>query len=192
MLIMSFYLAARISRAIVHARRKEPIISTKQLASIVANTIGYGRKDKLSRFAHPATKTFQALRILVNDELNELQQALKAAQKLLCPGGRLVVISFHSLEDTIVKHFFKDAQSKVGFVRPSTKKSSTAKTSTWLPLHHKKFISPSGEEVLLNPRSRSAKLRAAAKTDSLVLDLTELTNLLDKKSNKSLLKGVPL
>ena len=102
------------------------------------------------------------------------------------------MISFHSLEDSIVKHFFREAQSRVDIIKPGARKSKTAKASTWLPLHHKKFIAPSGEEVLLNPRARSAKLRAAVKTDSLVLDLTELTNLLRKKPDKSQLKEMPL
>jgi len=180
--------AVRISRAIVRARGKMPILFTRQLAAIVTAAVRYNRTDKFSRNLHPAARTFQALRILVNDELNELQCALKTAHKLLRPGGRLVVISFHALEDSIVRHFFKEANSEVSYLRSRTKVAGKAKASTWLPLH-KNVIHPSDEEVYLNPRSRSAKLRAAAKADNLVLDLTELTTLLDKNSGQTFYNG---
>lgn len=172
----------------MRARGKMPILFTRQLAAIVAAAVRYNRTDKFSRHLHPAARTFQALRILVNDELNELQCALKSAHKLLRPGGRLVVISFHALEDSIVRHFFKEANSEVSYLRSRTKVAGKAKASTWLPLH-KNVIYPSDEEVYLNPRSRSAKLRAAAKADNLVLDLTELTNLLDKNSGQTFYNG---
>lgn len=178
----------RISRAIVRARGKMPILFTRQLAAIVTAAVRYNRSDRFSRNLHPAARTFQALRILVNDELNELQCALKTAHKLLRPGGRLVVISFHALEDSIVRHFFKEANSEVSYLRSKTKVAGKAKASTWLPLH-KNVIHPSDEEVYLNPRSRSAKLRAAAKADNLVLDLTELTTLLDKNSGQTFYNG---
>ena len=172
----------------MRARAKVPIISTRQLAAIVTAAVRNHRTDRFSRQLHPAARTFQALRILVNDELNELQCALKAAHKLLRPGGRLVVISFHALEDSIVRHFFKETHSEVSYLRSRTKVAGKAKTSTWLPLH-KNVIYPTDEEVYLNPRSRSAKLRAAAKADNLVLDLTELTNLLDKNSGQTFYNG---
>lgn len=165
-----------------------PILFTRQLAAIVTAAVRHNRSDRFARPLHPATRTFQALRILVNDELNELQCVLKAAHRLLCPGGRLVVISFHGLEDSIVRHFFKEANSEVNYVRSKTNVAGKAKTSTWLPLH-KKVIYPSDEEVYLNPRSRSAKLRAAAKVDNLGLDLTELTSLLDKNSGQTFYNG---
>ena len=172
----------------MRARDRIPIVSTRQLAAIVTAAVRNVRTDRFSRQLHPAARTFQALRILVNDELNELQCALKTAHKLLCPGGRLVVISFHALEDSIVRHFFKETHSEVSYLRSRTNVTGKAKTSTWLPLH-KKAIYPSDEEVYLNPRSRSAKLRAAAKADNLVLDLTELTNLLDNNTGQTFHNG---
>lgn len=172
----------------MRARGKMPILFTRQLAAIVTAAVRYNRSDRFSRHLHPAARTFQALRILVNDELNELQCALRTAHKLLCPGGRLVVISFHALEDSIVRHFFKESNSEVNYLRSRTKVAGKAKASTWLPLH-KKVIYPSDEEVYLNPRSRSAKLRAAAKADNLVLDLTELTNLLNKNPGQTFYNG---
>ncbi|XP_001640863.2 ribosomal RNA small subunit methyltransferase H [Nematostella vectensis] len=174
--------AARISRAVIKARDREHIMTTRQLAAIVANAVGFGRKDKLNRFAHPATKTFQALRILVNDELNELHKALKAAKKLLTPGGRLVVISFHSAEDSIVKHFLKDEAT-----RKTSKTMSDSDSITWLPLH-KKVVSPSDDEIFFNPRCRSAKLRAVVKTNKEVLELCQLTHLLSKSASESMTK----
>ena len=98
------------------------------------------------------------------------------------------MISFHALEDSIVRHFFKDTHSEVSYLRSRTRVAGKAKTRTWLPLH-KKGIYPSGEQVYVNPRSRSAKLRAAAKADNLVLDLTDLTNLLDKNQGQSFHNG---
>ena len=187
----------RIARAVVRAREKFPIFSTKQLADIVAAAVGFtGRKDKIGRFAHPATKTFQALRILVNDELTELRHALRASQKLLCPGGRLVVVSFHSLEDSIVKYFLKDTKSDVNLFRMRQKMSikvpsGEAKVRLWVPLH-KKVVQPKDEEVFLNPRSRSAKLRAAAKADKSVLDLSHFSNLLNSKTQKPASNGAHL
>ena len=172
----------------MRARDRIPIVSTRQLAAIVTAAVRNVRTDRFSRQLHPAARTFQALRILVNDELNELQCALKTAHNLLCPGGRLVVISFHALEDSIVRHFFKETHSEVSYLRSRTNVTGKAKTSTWLPLH-KKVIYPSDEEVYLNPRSRSAKLRAAAKADNLVLDLTELTNLLDNNTGQTFHNG---
>ncbi|KXJ22523.1 putative methyltransferase-like protein 15 [Exaiptasia diaphana] len=177
--------AGRITRAIIKAREKEEIITTKQLATVVSNAVGFGRKDKLNRFAHPATKTFQALRILVNDELNELQKALKAAQKLLVPGGRLVVISFHSVEDIIVKHFLKDPPVESISRR---KAQLSPKNSAWLPLN-KKVVCPSDQELLCNPRCRSAKLRAAVKTNNTVLSLNQLTHILDEVAKGTVKEG---
>lgn len=129
--------AGRIAKAIVEARREAPILTTKRLASVVAAAAP--RKGRI----HPATQTFQALRIAVNDELGNLREALPAAAGLLAPGGRLAVISFHSLEDRIVKDFFRTNES----LEPLTKRP----------------VAPSGAEVEANPRARSAKLRAAVK-----------------------------
>ncbi|SMB94298.1 16S rRNA (cytosine1402-N4)-methyltransferase [Thermanaeromonas toyohensis ToBE] len=132
--------ASRIARFIVKARQRTPIRTTLQLVEIVKAAIP-------ARFRrtgpHPARRTFQALRIAVNDELGELQRTLAKLDRLLNPGGRVVVISFHSLEDRIVKHAFKDFSGKL------------------LEILTPKPVVPSLEEIKRNPRARSAKLRAA-------------------------------
>ena len=126
-----------IADAIVHARVKQPITTTGQLVKIIESATR--RRGRIN----PATKVFQALRIAVNDELNNLKVALPQAVTLLKPGGRLLVISFHSLEDRIVKNFMKENQN--------------------IKIIYKHPVKPSREEVLANPRSRSAKLRVAEK-----------------------------
>ncbi|MEM3609146.1 MAG: 16S rRNA (cytosine(1402)-N(4))-methyltransferase RsmH [Candidatus Bathyarchaeia archaeon] len=135
--------AKRIASEIVQSRKKEPITSTLQLVTIVERVVPYWYQK---RRIHPATKTFQALRIAVNDELNNLRRALPQAIEILKPGGRLVVISFHSLEDRIVKNFLRENARK-GLLKVLTKKP----------------VKPSAEEVKFNSRSRSARLRAAVK-----------------------------
>lgn len=135
--------AKRIASEIVQSRKKEPITSTLQLVTIVERVAPYWYQK---RRIHPATKTFQALRIAVNDELNNLRRALPQAIEILKPGGRLVVISFHSLEDRIVKNFLRENARK-GLLKVLTKKP----------------VKPSAEEVKFNSRSRSARLRAAVK-----------------------------
>jgi 16S rRNA (cytosine1402-N4)-methyltransferase len=129
----------RIARAIVRAR---PIETTAELARVISAVAPSMKGDKI----HPATRTFQALRIRVNDELGEIQSLLKSAGSLLKPGGRVVLISFHSLEDRPVKDSFKEA-AKAGTLEILTKKPVVA----------------GEQESLRNPRSRSAKLRAAEK-----------------------------
>lgn len=138
--------ALRIADAIVRAREQAPIKTTKQLADLIISLVSRqaagankGRRGKI----HPATKVFQALRIAVNDELNNLKTALPQAVELLKPKGRLVVISFHGLEDGIVKRFFKSEKDKK------------------LKILTKKPLQPSLAELRENRRSRSAKLRAA-------------------------------
>ncbi len=142
--------ARRIARAIVKAR---PVQTTGQLTDIILHLAG--RRGKL----HPATRTFQALRIAVNGELEALEAVLPQAVELLKPGGRLVVITFHSLEDRIVKHYMREEAKGCdgwpecgGVVRSPT-----------LKLINRKVIRPSEEEIKKNPRSRSAKLRIAEK-----------------------------
>ncbi|KAM3626274.1 uncharacterized protein V6R79_026109 [Siganus canaliculatus] len=163
--------ARKIASAIVEARRVNPITRTQQLASVVAGSLPaavvYARKDRLQRPAHVATKTFQALRILVNDELNELHVGLRAAQAALRPGGRLCVITFHSLEDRLVKRFLKGEDlSNLDQYHFSPRKQSTRKENKdngdvcWIPLR-RKVITPEKDDVKENPRGRSAKLRAA-------------------------------
>jgi 16S rRNA (cytosine1402-N4)-methyltransferase len=126
-----------IANHIVVRRQREPIKTTGELADLVSQA------KKQRGKTHPATQTFQALRIAVNDELNNLKKALPQAVKLLSSQGRLVIISFHSLEDKIVKNFFKGEKSiKIKTLKP---------------------ITPSQEEIHSNPRSRSAKMRVAEK-----------------------------
>lgn len=129
----------------------------------------YARKDCLHRSAHVATKTFQALRIFVNDELNELHAGLRAAQVTLRPGGHLCVLTFHSLEDRLVKRFLQgDDLSNLDQYYFSPRNQGTRKekmvgkreSAYWLPLQ-KKVITPQKEDVKENPRGRSAKLRVA-------------------------------
>jgi 16S rRNA (cytosine1402-N4)-methyltransferase len=132
--------AHRIAKAIVNARRKKPIETTKELAQIIEGAIPKGFYKKI----HPATKTFQAIRIEVNKELEHLKEALLKIPHLLNPKGRIAVISFHSLEDRIVKHTFRYFE-KEGILKVLTKKP----------------ITPSEEEIKKNPPSRSAKLRVA-------------------------------
>jgi 16S rRNA (cytosine1402-N4)-methyltransferase len=139
----------RIARLIAEARRRRPIATTSELAELVARALG-GRRGKI----HPATRTFQALRIAVNRELESLERALPQAIDLLAPGGRVAVISFHSLEDRIVKLFFR-AESGYGGERPAR-----------LQIITKKPIEATEAEARANPRSRSAKLRVAEKMQS--------------------------
>ncbi len=135
--------ARRIAHAIVEARAKKPIETSMELAAIIKE--GVPAKLRLGRI-HPATKTFQALRIAVNDELGALREALAKGFSLLAPNGRMAVISFHSLEDRIVKDFYRE-RAKEGLGTIITKKP----------------IIPSQEEIKENPRSRSAKLRIISK-----------------------------
>jgi len=141
----------QIARRIVQER---PILTTLQLAQTIERAVG-GRRGKI----HPATRTFQALRIAVNHELEHLEDALKQAINLLGFEGRLVVISYHSLEDRIVKQFMRQ-ESKDCICPPSTPVCICGHTAC-LRLITKKVITPSPEEVSSNPRSRSAKLRVA-------------------------------
>ena len=135
----------RIARAIVAARRAGRVATTGALAEIVARALG-GRHGKI----HPATRTFQALRIAVNRELESLETALPQAVELLAPGGRLAVIAFHSLEDRIVKQFFRAESGYAGAAGP-----------TRLRIITKKPIEAEPAEARANPRARSAKLRIA-------------------------------
>jgi len=139
----------KIARLIVEARRRQPISTTGQLATIIARALG-GRHGKIN----PATRTFQALRIAVNRELESLEMALAQAVELLAPGGRLAVIAFHSLEDRIVKQFFR-AESGYG----------GAEGPTRLRIITKKPIIAEAQELRDNPRARSAKLRIAEKCE---------------------------
>mgnify|MGYP001261389432 CR=1 FL=1 len=156
----------RIARAIVEARRNRPITTTGQLADVVARAAGPKRPARGQKQIHPATRTFQALRIYVNDELGELRQALAAAERLLMPGGRLCVVTFHSLEDRIVKNFFRE---RCGALSRGSRHLPAAAAKGSKPSFEmivRGGVKPSQEELRLNPRSRSAKMRAGRRTSA--------------------------
>ena len=146
--------ARRIARAIVAER---PIDRTGQLADLVARVVG--RQEKI----HPATRTFQALRIAVNEELDALGQVLPQARDLLRPGGRLAVIAFHSLEDRRVKQFFR--QEARDCVCPPELPICVCQHQATLRVLTPKPIRPTAGEVARNPRSRSARLRIAERLE---------------------------
>lgn len=146
--------ARKIARAIVDAR---PIISTKHLADIVSAAVGRRRDQRI----HPATRTFQALRIAVNNELDVVAAVLPLALDLLRPGGRLAVISFHSLEDRIVKTFFR--REAHDCVCPPGQAVCTCGHRARLKEITRRPIAPSEQEIAQNPRCRSAKLRIVEK-----------------------------
>ena len=141
-----------IARAII---KKRPITTTGQLAAIVEGIVGHRHTQRVN----PATKTFQALRIAVNDELANVELGLEAAARLLVSGGRLAVISYHSLEDRIIKSFFKRESSDC--VCPPGLPVCACGQTPRLKIVNRRVIRPSEEEVGSNPRSRSAKLRVA-------------------------------
>jgi 16S rRNA (cytosine1402-N4)-methyltransferase len=148
--------APRIARAIVEARRTAPIATAEELAALVTR-VAPGDPRKRRRI-HPATRVFQALRIAVNEELDALAEALAAALLLLRPGGRLVVLSYHSLEDRIVKRFI-EAERKGCICPPALPVCVCGRSPRLRPLG--RSIAASEAEVALNPRARSARLRAA-------------------------------
>ena len=150
--------ARAVARAIVAARRDAPIETTRALADIVAGKV-HARPGTI----HPATRTFQALRIFVNEELDELAAGLAAAEHVLRAGGRLVVVSFHSLEDRIVKSFLASRGHRAG---PSRHLPEAAQPPATFRSLTKRPIVPDEIEVSANPRARSAKLRAAERTDA--------------------------
>ncbi|MDQ0503552.1 16S rRNA (cytosine(1402)-N(4))-methyltransferase RsmH [Xanthobacter agilis] len=145
-----------IARAIVKARAEAPIVRTGQLAEIVARVV-WAKPGEM----HPATRTFQALRIAVNEELNELATALEAAERALKPGGRLVVVTFHSLEDRIVKTFLANRVKAPSASRHLPQQEGPEPA---FRLVAKGAVEPGPDEVAENPRARSAKLRAAERT----------------------------
>lgn len=145
-----------VARAIVAARKEAPITTTRALADIVAKVV----RSKPNEI-HPATRTFQGLRIFVNEELDELHLALSAAERVLKRGGRLAVVSFHSLEDRIVKNFLVERSKSAGGSRHLPEVAQAAPSFTVLT---KRPMTPDDDEVAANPRARSAKLRAAERT----------------------------
>ncbi len=147
-----------VARAIVKARELAPIETTRALADVVASAVRMRATD-----IHPATRTFQALRIFVNDELGELAAALEAAERILKAGGRLVAVSFHSLEDRIVKTFLSRRAETRGGSRHMPEIERPAPTFSVLT---KRPVIADDAEVARNPRARSAKLRAAERTNA--------------------------
>ena len=149
--------AGRIARAIVDARHEAPIATAEELAAVIERVSPPNPRQP--RRTHPATRVFQALRIAVNEELEALEAGLAAAVDLLRPGGRLVVLSYHSLEDRIVKRFL--AAERRGCVCPPEMPVCVCGRNPRLRLLTRKSLTPTPEEVATNPRSRSARLRAA-------------------------------
>ncbi|KQQ61478.1 MULTISPECIES: 16S rRNA (cytosine(1402)-N(4))-methyltransferase RsmH [Rhizobium/Agrobacterium group] len=149
----------RIARAIEKKRAEEPFRTTRDLAGLIEIVTPRKAKDKI----HPATRVFQALRVFVNDELGELAQALFAAEQALKPGGRLVVVTFHSLEDRIVKKYFADRSDRAAGSRHMP---MVAAKSAIFDALGKPMIAASEEEAEVNPRARSAKLRAGIRTQA--------------------------
>jgi 16S rRNA (cytosine1402-N4)-methyltransferase len=147
-----------IARAIVKARGEASITTTRRLAEIVARVV-HTRDNAI----HPATRTFQALRIFINDELGELARGLAAAERALKPNGRLVVVAFHSLEDRIVKTFLTERSRAPAGSRHRPEVAAAAATFHVLT---RRPETPDEAEVAANPRARSAKLRAAERTDA--------------------------
>ncbi|HDR29457.1 16S rRNA (cytosine(1402)-N(4))-methyltransferase RsmH [Rhodovulum sp.] len=152
--------ARRIARAIVAARAIAPLVTTAQLAEVIARCLPRAQPGQI----HPATRSFQAIRIAVNDELGELVAGLEAAERALKPGGRLAVVTFHSLEDRIVKRFL---QSRAGQAGGGSRHAPEIPIEA--PRFHilnRKAVGPDDAELAANPRARSAKLRVAERTDA--------------------------
>lgn len=154
--------ARRVARAIVEARAEKPFERTLELAEVVRRVVRKG-KDGID----PATRTFQGLRIAVNDELGELERGLAGAEAILAPGGRLAVVTFHSLEDRVAKRFIRERSGRTGGVSRHVPVDIAASgpAPTFLDVS-RKAIAPGPEECRANPRARSAKLRVAERTDA--------------------------
>ncbi|NRA98642.1 MAG: 16S rRNA (cytosine(1402)-N(4))-methyltransferase RsmH [Rhodobacteraceae bacterium] len=147
----------RIARAIIAARSVAPIVTTAQLAQIIEQNLPPKRPGQ----SHPATRSFQALRIAVNDEFGQLLAGLEAAERALAPGGFLAVVSFHSMEDRVVKRFFQQLSARSGGNRYAPEVAPQA--ATFDPVL--KPVSADADELARNPRARSARLRMARRTD---------------------------
>ena len=148
----------RVARAIVEARKLKRIETTGELAEIVRRAVGPQGRDE----SDPATRTFQALRIAVNDELGELERGLAAAEQVLGPGGRLAVVSFHSLEDRAVKDFVRARAGRTPGPSRHAPPREAGRTASLKDLTRKPVV-PSAQEIAANPRARSARLRVAEK-----------------------------
>lgn len=152
--------ARRVAKAIVKARLERPFERTEQLAEVIRASLGGRRGPK-----DPATRSFQGLRIHVNAELDQLRDGLRAAEQLLRPGGRLAVVSFHSLEDRVVKNFLRERSGAVaGGSRHLPERPAPSKAPSFERVA--KAVRPSDEETARNPRARSATLRSAVRTSA--------------------------
>jgi 16S rRNA (cytosine1402-N4)-methyltransferase len=151
--------ARRIARAIVARRAEVPIVTTGQLAEIVSSVLPRPKPGQ----SHPATRSFQAIRIAVNDEFGQLVAGLEAAERVLRPGGLLAVVSFHSLEDRVVKRFLKERSSTGG---GGNRYAPDIQVQTPRFEILGKALGPDDEELAHNPRARSARLRVARRTDA--------------------------
>ncbi|WP_151717246.1 16S rRNA (cytosine(1402)-N(4))-methyltransferase RsmH [Gemmobacter serpentinus] len=149
----------RIARAISDARKQEPITTTLRLAEIVARCLPRPKPGQ----SHPATRSFQAIRIAVNTEFEELAEGLAAAERALKPGGKLAVVTFHSLEDRIVKRFFQTRSTEVQGNRYAP---SAAGPASSFSLVTRRAVGPDDEELAENPRARSARLRVGQRTEA--------------------------
>ena len=150
----------RIARAIVRARAEAPFETTLQLASVVEKCLPHSKPGQ----SHPATRSFQAIRIAVNDEFGQLIDGLEAAERALKPGGKLAVVTFHSMEDRVVKRFFQARASEGG--GGSRYAPQEAAETPRFKLTPRKAIAPDADELAVNPRSRSSRLRVATRTDA--------------------------
>ena len=150
----------RIARAIIRARADAPIQRTLELAAIIRSVMPKPKPGQID----PATRSFQAIRIHINEELDEIRQGLKAAETCLKPGGILAVVSFHSLEDRIVKQFLRDRSGQAP--RPSRHLPDMPGKAPSFELAHRRPIIPCDAEIAANPRARSARLRVARRTDA--------------------------
>lgn len=151
-----------VARAIGKARESSGITTTRQLADLVQRTLGRAKGDD----KHPATRVFQALRIYVNDELGQLMDALAAAERCLRPGGRLVVVTFHSLEDRIVKRYLTEASGRNPAGSRHLPPTAKLGAAPRYRIVNQRPLTPSVEELAANPRARSARLRAAERTSA--------------------------
>jgi 16S rRNA (cytosine1402-N4)-methyltransferase len=161
--------ARTVARAVVRARSEKPITRTEELVAVVHRAIG-SRSGPKGLQIDSATRTFQALRIYVNDELGEIERGLHAAERILAPEGRFVVVSFHSLEDRTVKSFFSlraGSSARPSRHQPSlSSRGTTRAAAPTFSLLTRKAVRPSEAEGRINPRARSARLRAAVRTDA--------------------------
>ena len=153
--------SGRIATAILRRRAVEPFSRTLDLAAVIEKALG-GRRGAP---VHPATRSFQALRIAVNDELGELEAGLRAAERILRPGGRLAVVTFHSLEDRLVKRFLAERAGRTGSGSRHLPPQAQGPAPTF-ELIGKGAVEATPEETSVNPRSRSARLRAAQRTEA--------------------------